>query len=219
MNSLILSTQKACDALVSSGLIEDGIDGANTLQAENKLLAKLKSIFAAKNYTWHINNLIGIRMDDNYTNQFTDYCIITTVDKLIAFPISTKPGKSYLDKPENAAGCACLKEGQYIDMWKFIDAFGGWSGDPYMQQNKPCNVYRELHPGPSINRNAKIDTGIFGVNFHTWKNFNGNLVQNLSAGCQVMNENVLVVEVLPYLELVFTGVPVTYTLLHKNDFV
>lgn len=219
MEGLVLSSQKACDALIAAGLIENGVSGANTITAETNLLNKIKSIFAAKGYTWSENNLIGIRMSDEYTNDFSDYGIIIERDKLIAFYMSTKPGKFYLDKPENASiGCACLKEGQYIDMWLFHDVFGGWTGDPYMQQQKNCQVYRELNHGTSINRAARIDTGVFGINFHTWKNFNGNLVQNLSAGCQVMDENILVGELLPYLKRLFENKPVTYTLIHKTDF-
>jgi hypothetical protein len=219
MDVLVLNTQKGCNALISAGLAEDGISGPATIASAQFLTDKLKSVFASKNYVWSDNNLIGIRMSDEYTNEFTDIGVITEGGSLIAFPMSTKPGKSYLDKPENSAiGCACLKEGQYIDMWLFHDVFGGWTGDPYMQQQKKCQVYREVNHKGFINRAASIDTGVFGINFHSWKNFNGNLIQNLSAGCQVMDENILVGELLPYLEKVFKGFPVTYTLLHKNDF-
>ncbi|MFI5141857.1 MAG: hypothetical protein ACHQII_05830 [Bacteroidia bacterium] len=218
MNNLGLSTQKACNALINAGLTEDGILGDASNTATANLIAKIQNIFEQKNYMWSTNNLIGVRTSDVYTNEFTDYGVIVADNKLIAYPKSTKPGLTYLNRPDNAAGCACLKEGQYIGMWNFVDVYGGWTGDPYMQQVANCNVYREVNHGTSINRSATVNTGVFGINFHTWKNFNGNLVQNLSAGCQVMDENVLTGELLPYLQQSFKGAPVTYTLLHIDDF-
>jgi len=218
MDNLALSTQKACNALINAGLTEDGILGNASNAATANLIAKLQNIFAQKNYIWGTNNLIGIRMSDAYTNEFTDYGAIITDTKLIAYPKSTKPGLTYLNHPDNAAGCACLKEGQYVGMWNFVDAYGGWTGDPYMQQVGNCTIYREVNHGDSINRSSLINTGVFGINFHTWKNFNSNLVQNLSAGCQVMDENVLVGELLPYIQQTFKGTQTTYTLLHINDF-
>jgi|SRR6185437_4125673 len=218
MSNLALSTQKACNAIINAGLTEDGVLGQASNTAATNLIAKIQSVFTQKNYTWSPNNLIGIRMSDTYTNEFTDYGVIVIGNQLIAYPKSTKPGLTYLNHPDNAAGCACLKEGQYIGMWNFVDAYGGWTGDPYMQQAGHCNVYREVNHGDAINRNAAVNTGVFGINFHTWKNFNGDLVQNLSAGCQVMDESVLVGELLPYIQQSFKGAPVTYTLLHINDF-
>ncbi|HKC69638.1 MAG TPA: hypothetical protein VKG26_15480, partial [Bacteroidia bacterium] len=194
MNTLALSTQKACNVLINAGLTEDGVLGNESNAAIANLKTKLQTIFTKKNYNWGTGNLIGIRMSDVYTNEFTDYGIIITDNQLIAYPKSTKPGLTYLNHPDNAAGCACLKEGQYHGMWNFVDVYGGWTGDPYMQQAANCTVYREVNHGASINRNAETNTGVFGINFHTWKNFNSNLVQNLSAGCQVMDESVLVGE-------------------------
>jgi hypothetical protein len=218
MSNLGLSTQQACNTLINAGLTEDGILGDASNAAAANLIAKIQNIFEQKNYTWDTNNLIGVRTNDVYTNEFTDYGVIIADNKLIAYPKSTKPGLTYLNHPDNAAGCACLKEGQYIGMWNFVDAYGGWTGDPYMQQAANCNVYREVNHGAAINRSATVNTGVFGINFHTWKNFNGNLVQNLSAGCQVMDESVLTGELLPYLQQLFKGTPVTYTLLHIDDF-
>lgn len=212
------STQNACNILLNSGLTEDGSLGPMSNAAIANLIAKLKNIFETKHYVWSTNNLIGVRTSDVYTDEFTDIGIIVEGDSLMAYPISTKPGMKYLDHPENANGCACLKEGQYLNMWQFHDEFNGWTGDPYMMQVSPCNVYREVNHGTSINRNAHVDTGLFGVNYHSWKGFNSEHVANLSAGCNVMNESVLVGEVLPHLEKSFKGTPTTYTLIHTDDF-
>lgn len=219
MNTLVETTQQACDALINSGIDTDNNEGKLTDAAIAKLLQKLKDIFAAKGYVWSTNNLIGIRMDDTFTNQFSDFGIITMGDKLFAFPMSTKPGRYWLLHPEEAAGCGCLLEGQYKGMWQFHNTTTGWSGEPYMQQVANCTFIRQLNKniGDSINRTITPITGMFGCNFHTWKGDNASIVGNLSAACQVMQMNIEVDEVLPYLTNAFVGIN-TYTLLHKNMF-
>lgn len=155
-------------------------------------------------------------MSDIYTNEFTDWGCIILNGELIGFPISTKPGKYWLSQHgEDHKGCACLVEGQYRGLWQFNEVYNGWTGDPYCQQINQCTIYREMGED-FINRNSPKETGLFGINFHTWANFNIITVDNLSAGCQVMDESVEK-EIIPYLEK-FDNPPITYTLLHIFDF-
>lgn len=211
-------TQEACNAILGTTLVVDGKMGPISQDAVQTLLTKIKTIFTTNNFTWNANNLIGIRMSDIFTDAFTDFGVITIGNGLYAFPISTKPGSFYLAKPENKAGCACLMEGNYPKMWQFHDVVGGWTGDPYCAQITACNVLRQLgkKTGDSIDRSVTPDHGIFGINFHTWKNFNGAKVYNLSAGCNVMQEGTEL-EILEYLKTYFKE-PITYTLLHFKDF-
>lgn len=217
MNTLNATTQQACNDLLGTSLVIDGAFGPESNTARTTLLQKLKYIFSANKYVWGSPALIGIRMSDIFTDEFTDYGLILIGPNLYAFPMSTKPGASYLLKPENAAGCACLAEGQYLNMWKFQDTTEGFSGEPYCQQIGVCTIYRQKNKniGDTIDRTIP-NKGIFGINFHTWRNFNGAHVKNLSAGCQVMDEAVLVGEILGYIRT-FVG-DIDYTLLHKNDF-
>jgi hypothetical protein len=221
MNPLNASTQKCYNDLLGAGLVVDGELGDKSIAAEKALLGKLVDVFAAKKYVWNNNNLIGIRMSDVFTDEFTDYGIITIGSDIYAFPISTKPGSYFLTHPENKNGCACLKEGQWKNMWMFHDDVSGWTGDPYCRQISPVTVLRQAGKsvGDTIDR-SKEDTdslgSLNGINFHTWKNFNGARVYNLSAGCNVMQEGTEI-EILPMLKQYFAGM-ITYTLLNKNDF-
>jgi hypothetical protein len=220
MSALGLSTQKACDSLIGAGISTDGDIGQASVGAEQKLIAKLQSIFTSKNYTWGANNLIGVRMDDIFTDQFTDIGIIVMGANLYAFPMSTKPGSYWLTHADTGAanGCACVLEGQYHNMWQWHDVVGGWSGEPYCQQIANTTVIRQKNKtaGMSIDRTVTPISGIFGINFHTWGTYNGPTVGNLSAGCQVMDSSVLVDELVVYMNQ-FAN-PITYTLLHKNMF-
>jgi hypothetical protein len=220
MNKLSLSTQQTCNVLTGSTLTLDGELGSVSQAAIAHLLEKIKSIFHAKNYQWDVNNLIGIRMSDIFTDAFTDVGVINVGEKLYAFPISTKPGSKYLEHPENAHGTSCLAEGQYPAMWQFHDQIGGWTGDPYCAQISRCTVFRQIgkKAGDTIDR-THPDTGLFGINFHTWHGFNGPKVYNLSAGCQVMDEEVLMNEIHDFLKACWPFPhSITYTLLHRNDF-
>lgn len=218
MSQLSASTQKACNDLIGSNLVVDGDIGPKSQDAIKSLFEKLKYIFSDRSYVWSDNNLIGVRMSDVFTDEFTDYGIITISDTLYAYPISTKPGSRYLEKPENPDGCACLLEGQYPKMWEFKDVFGGWSGDPYCQQVNRCFIIRQKDKkvGDEIDRSVKPILGNFGINYHSWKGFNGAKVGNLSAGCNVMDESVLVGEIHDLLKKL--PVQIDYTLIHKKNF-
>lgn len=218
MNQLSASTQKACNDLMGSNLVVDGDIGPKSQDAIKSLLDKLKYIYSDRSYVWSDSNLIGVRMSDIFTDEFTDYGIITMNDTLYAYPISTKPGSKWLENPENPDGCACMLEGQYSKMWTFKDVFGGWTGDPYCQQINRCAIIRQKDKkvGDEIDRSVKPILGNFGINYHTWKNFNGSHVFNLSAGCTVMSETVLVGDIHDLLKKF--PPQIDYTLLHKNNF-
>jgi len=191
--TLIEATQEGVDAIIAAGLNPDGDEGNLTLTALKKFETLLKAYFASKNYVWQDQMVIGIRMDNKYTNQFTDWGVIYDHGNIYIIPISTKPGASYQKNAAYVAehgGCACIVPGQYLNMWSYRPK-GGWSGgDPYLMQISPCTIYRDSSMGDTIDT-SKTETGMFGINFHTWKGFAIQFVQNLSAGCQVMDEEYL----------------------------
>jgi hypothetical protein len=203
MDSLLVSTQKLCSQL--------------SIVSSDALIQKLKDIFVTNKYIWSDKNYIGLRMSDIFTDEFSDYGIITINEAPFAFSLSTKPGSYFLEHPENKNGCACLKEGQHKDMWQFHNVVGGWTGDPYCSQINPITVLRQIgkHVGDTIDR-TKEETGLFGINMHTWKNFKNSHVLNLSAGCQTASEDVFMEEIYELIKQL--PEKITYTLLNKSMF-
>ena len=213
--TLIEATQAGADSIINAGLTIDGSQGPATTNALHELISKLKIYFTHKNYEWFDSMLIGIRTNDEYTNKFTDWGILINGEQVYIVPISTKPGASYQKNPVYIAkvhGCACLVPGQYKGMWKYSNS--GWSGDPYLMQVAPVTIYRDSSMGNIIDK-TKTDTGLFGINFHSWKGFGIDFVQNLSAGCQVMDE-IYLLDIMPILQKL-TGA-ITYTLIDFSDF-
>ena len=207
------STQAGLNALLGASLTIDGILGAESDQAVASLKSKLSEIFTVKGYA--PSAIIGVRMSDEYTNQFSDWGILNINGTIRLFPMSTKPGSSYQKNDtyvSKTGGCACLVPGKYKGMWSYRSA-GGWSGDAYLMQVNPCAIYRDKSEGTTIDKSV-TETGLFGINFHSWKGDNSQSVDNLSAGCQVEQESVLL-EIIDSLNI--SG-NIDYTLLEYSDF-
>lgn len=202
-------TQQACNYLLTAQIGVDGIIGNESMRSINLLLAKLRRKFVAEGWEWKEQNFIAIRMDDNYTNQFTDWGIITKNESLIAFPMSTKPGWGYVKNKQYIAGkkgVACLAPGQYVNMWE--RGKSSWTGKPYLQQITPVVVYRDPDMDDEVDKDLS-EKGLFGINFHSWKNFLSTLVGKLSAGCQVVKSDIL--------DMIWPYIPegkITYTLIN-----
>lgn len=203
------------------GLYSGGIDGAMgplSQQAISDMMNLIASAFANQRYSLDKDyNLIGVRASDLYTNKFTDWGVITHGNSLSAFPMSTKPGSKYfLNKQyiDSVKGCACLKEGQYSRVW--VEMNNGWSGMPYLMQTRDVTVYRDSDMDYAIDTDHE-STGLFGINFHSWTSFTANFVQNLSAGCQVIQADVHK-DIWPYIHEMSKHGSITYTLLKLDDF-
>lgn len=196
----------------------DGVMGPLTQLAITDMLTKISKVFNDKKYVSSGDyELIGIRMDDAYTNQFTDWGVIVHGNSLSMFPMSSKPGAQYFLNEQyidSVKGCACLVEGQYPHVWRLSNT--GWSKMPFLAQVAPVTVYRDSDRDYMLDR-VGMNTGMFGINFHSWAGFFMNFVQNLSAGCQVTQADVHDM-IWPYIELMAKSGDITYTLLHFNDF-
>jgi len=216
--SIETSTQSALNVLLGKSLVVDGVLGGESKKAIQELTTKLGGIMQRKGYSPVLSRtLVGIRMDDTYTNKFTDYGILFSGETCLIFPMSTKAGFSYVKNKQyidGVKGCACLVEGQYKGIWQYRS--DGWSGDPYLMQVKPVNIYRDADMDDTITH-GQIFTGLYGINFHSWKGFLANMVQNLSAGCQVMQEDYLMA-LMPYLKEMSAQGNIDYTLIHHKDF-
>jgi hypothetical protein len=168
----------------------DGIIGKETLKATNLfVLGQInKRGWVAPN-----TDLVYIRTDLNLTNTFDDYCvrfvngIADSVHKA-----STTAGKYYIYNPltyGGITGVAIAKEQQVINSHQFNTSPNWkslWLGAPYFQQVKPIAIYRDTKKDAVLDK-INLQVGLFGINFHR-AGMSG-LIDNWSAGCQVMQDN------------------------------
>jgi len=231
MDALLQLTQLGINRVLKTSIEMDGILGPETSGKKQSLIAFLIDKFIAKGYVWDADfNLIGIRMDDNYTNEFTDIGIIASNSDVICFPMSTKPGIGKVLNPPIVAGIkgvAVMKEGQYINLYEYNGAW--WSGMPFLLQKGHCVVYRDSDLNTTITKSVEqTDKDLpyrFSLNFHSYKNntwsWNLNVLSylkpdktysNLSEGCQVVKKSTMDL-ILPWLKTRSNKGLITYTLL------
>ncbi len=217
--------QQALNEILGANLLVDGVDGPQTKLAEDRFKQILTNLFLKKSFSVNSNStgMIGIRMNDSYTDKFTDWglLIFDAGAELIFFPMSTKPATG----AESDADVACLKEGQYVNAFQYSNT--GWSKLPFFQQVKPVSIYRDTFVDCRLDRNATVQTGLFGINLHSWLNWMQNILwykslnRNicLSEGCQVAQADVWLNLVLKNINRRFTvGDFMSYTLIHLADF-
>lgn len=128
-------------------------------------------------------NIIGLRkLPKTDWNAFDDTIMIVCKDdykawRIYSFPITTMPGTSVLENPQNTKGTAILKSGQYRGMWEIGKHKGEYDA---LRQKGICTVHRY--------KDGKIvmeDTGdYFGINCHK-AGTHSTQVDGWSAGCQV----------------------------------
>jgi len=215
-------TQQFLNAVMGSNLVEDGVLGNLSQAAINDFISKTSLIFASKGYEVSPYNLMAVRTNDTFTDTFSDWMVIFYPNNLIAVPCSTKPGSYYIAKPENKEGTAVVKEGQYKKVWKLVKNTGllsnFWTGSKYyLQQVAPITIFRDFNKDGKLDRVKEV-SGLFGIFCHSWKNFFGFRVYNLSAGCQVLREDELIC-LQTYIEIMQReqGL-ITYTLLSLQDY-
>lgn len=154
---------------------------------------------------------VGIRLNKKYTNQFTDVSVMWRpgqphLTRLVES--STLPGlygrgaimqpvhivtKSF---PNGFTGTAVLQPGRYKNTWFLVNEngtiygsgkfFRQWSGGPYLMQTKPVRIGRDgdrdLEVDPQV---FESDQGgvEFGINHHSYFQYEGQVVNNISLGC------------------------------------
>lgn len=211
----------------------DGSFGALTFAAEELFLEQLKQIYDDKDYYPCLDGLHAVRMDDTYTNTFSDwfFCYDTTANNQIKFfPASTKPGtvavwKKAFEWIMGKQGVAVLKEAQILNFWTIQGAW--WSGLPFLWQVINCIIYRDNNTDGFISRVVE-HFGNFGINGHSWKGWTALFVSYwkdairkigvaLSEGCQVTPEQYWLI-IIAILQLNNPDNKVHYTLIHFNDF-
>jgi hypothetical protein len=153
----------------------------------------LKRISLDRKYKWFTKpydlNLVGVRATPGLVDSFDDMFYVAYIDALgykrvFSHPITTDPGRHYLENPINVKGCAILKPGQYLGMWKRGLHQGRYKA---LVQVKPVTVYRDYNRDGEMNFDYVLeDTGLFGINYHYASAHTiMTSVKNASAGCQV----------------------------------
>lgn len=232
MDLLVKSTQDGFNSILNLGIESDGILGAETNLAKDVFIKWLHGKMLSQKYIWNsTGNLIGIRMNDTYTNGFTDWGVITLKNDCICFRMSTKPGIGKVLNPPTVAGVkgvAVMKEGQYLDLYKLNGPW--WSGMDFLLQEGAVIAYRDFDLNDTISRAVEqTDQTLgyrFSLNFHSYKNskWSWNLpvlsylrpdktYSNLSEGCQVVTAETMGL-IMPYLKELGKQGRIAYTLLN-----
>ena len=174
-----------------------------------------------KFFTGELNiNLIGVRNENEFTNQFDDKLLVAiemnNVRQVIEFDeFTTDPGDYYLKKKFlNPKGCFVLKPGQYAGMFKFGLHRGKYKA---LVQAAKCTGYRDRNKDNTINTNMEV-TGVYGINMHHAYDAPNN-IDKYSAGCQVHRDVRQLGSVLGMCKASAEkfGGTFTYTLIMKSD--
>ncbi len=230
-------------------LTADGVVGPNTLEALRKVqIAPPKELYSVeailtvcqkKGYRLRKEqyriNLIGIRKDDIFDNQFSDTLVVLWVNEKKEwekreFKWTTMPGtlgQGVLNPITvmGVTGTAVLKEGQYLNAWTFIDSYAGWLLYPYFYQSEKVTVYRDGDRDLVLDYEMPQQTDLFGINIHRMSN-NGIDSDTVNAtwvswsiGCQGAPEPTFrKLVALARVTAKLYGNLFDYTLLHKRDF-
>lgn len=168
----------------------DGIIGKISLTATQNFVS---DEIAKRNWVKPTTEFVWIRTDQALDNKFSDVCVRFNngvVDMVI--PCSTVPGDFYIFNPLTVGGitgAAIACEQQQINSHKFVSSANWkslWLGAPYFYQQGAVEIYRDGNKDRKINKEIKTK-GWYGINFHR-AGF-GSLVDNWSAGCQVVADN------------------------------
>jgi len=168
----------------------DGIIGKMSLAATEKFI---DAEITKRGWVKPTTEFVWVRTDQSLDNKFADICIRYNggvVDMIM--PCSTVPGDFYIFNPLTVGGitgAAIACEQQQIKSHKFVSSANWkslWLGAPYFFQSGAVEIFRDGNKNRTIDKNIKTK-GHYGINFH--RAGAGSLVDNWSAGCQVVADN------------------------------
>ena len=157
----------------------------------------VRRVLQARGYVFFDNdkpnnlNIVGVRSDTNGTNQFDDYLVVAfrnadLEQSVKVYPVTTDPGKYWLENPRNPKGTAILVPGQYRSTWKIGKHQGKYEA---LVQRRLVKVYRDADRDDVIDYEHlqdSVDEGHFGINIHRSNPYGESYrVDRWSAGCQV----------------------------------
>tara|TARA_R110000796_G_scaffold68648_6_gene157177 strand:- start:367 stop:960 length:594 start_codon:yes stop_codon:yes gene_type:complete len=193
--------------------------------SKETILGQIQDVYKEKGYKFFTGdmsvNVFAIRCETG-TDSFDDLVGLAyynagnlTVD---LYKGTTEPGQHWLKNPMREEGCAIMKEGQYLGVYKV----GPHGGSQYeaCRQYGPISVYRDNNKdGKHDLDDTTVQTGVFMTNLHhgysSWR------VHKNSAGCIVIqNKDEFFDEFMPVIKesCDIHGEKFSFTLLNKNDF-
>lgn len=165
------------------------------MTTDAKYIHTLISVLKKKNYKVFEEpyklNIVGVRQNSAESNKFDDKIYAFWKDDKNQWngkwwTATTDPGTYYLKNPLSKLGAAILKEGQYIDSWKFGKHKGQYDA---LTQSKPVTVIRDYDRNAILDfNNGREETGLFGINIHKAGKDSQDVGQ-WSAGCQVFQKS------------------------------
>ena len=137
-------------------------------------------------------NLIGVRRDNQGTNEFDDFMLVLYREEELLgqkrYPITTDPGKYWLEHPMNPEGTAVLVPNQYRSTWHLGKHQGKYEA---LVQRKKVGVWRDNNKDDVIDYSGLdvLNYGYYGINIHRSNPYTESyLVNKWSAGCQVFKK-------------------------------
>lgn len=190
---------------------------------------QIKGVLNRKAYRFFDNNrpyninIIGIRNDNDASNSFDDWLYLiyrndALTQQIFEFPVTTDPGKYWLENPMNVNGTAVLVPGQYRGSHQIGLHKGKYAA---LTQKGNLKVWRDNNRDARIDKNGRIYEGIYGINIHRSNAQNESfIVEKWSAGCTVFKR---VKDFNFFMEICrrsasIYGNSFTYTLLEEKDF-
>ena len=138
-------------------------------------------------------NIWGFRASNQEPNSFDDEIHVFFNSGTLAKPVwtyhvfkcTTDPGMYWLKNPDSKKGTAILMPGQYRDVYGISKHQGKYKA--LCQVNGKVTVIRDHNRDEVLDfKNAKVQTGWFGINIHRASKKGTTLtVDKYSAGCQV----------------------------------
>jgi hypothetical protein len=206
----------------------------NALNDEyTNVVIPIQTLFNKKGYkffTGEFNtNLIGIRMNDQKLNKFSDLFLLIYMDHSNKWHVeratgTTVPGDYYHYNYHNPNGLGIIVPDQYRGAFKS----GLHRGRPALIQNTTFKVFRDTNKDGKIDKVNIMDAPpSSGFNFHnavSTKFPNKIYMENIgkfSEGCQVLANRVkyqMFLDIIEYSMNLWNSNSSTYTLLEEDDF-
>ena len=169
-------------------------------------------------------NIVGIRNDSGRADTFDDNInVIYKIDNrwiVDAYPATTEPGTSILQRPIVKGGTAILIPGQYRSVYK-IDTHGGKRKyRAVCQRLGKVKIWRDDNRDRKPNYSGPIHEGMFGINIHRqWGPDDREYTGGVSAGSQVFQSSIDFYEFMETCSIAANEWKnsFTYTLLDQSD--
>ena len=199
------------------------------MRIEDVAIPIIRKVFQEKGYKFFENgqfnlNIVGIRSNNRQAGKFDDFIAVIYKNEKNEWVIrhwnaTTDAGTYWLKKPMNIKGTALLVPNQFLKCWKIGLHKGKYDA---LVQKAPVSVYRDNNKDFILDYDsANIDTGMFGINFHSITAMAESEVNDKwSAGCQVFandNDHKIFMQLIRKSASIF-GDTFSYTLLEQSDF-